>query len=114
MPQPSNKPNSSQQYAQLQPFVQKEIDTAIQAALKDQLKNFQYQLTSSTNHAHKGGGDSPQINPQNLLPMTILTAVPTYAAPDGTWAFVYNSGKNDIFIYVVRAGVWTNLGYTQL
>lgn len=56
------------------------------------------------------GTDAPQIDPRDLLGFSILSAAPTWSAPNGTIVFTSIAG---VFkIYVRFPGAWKSAALT--
>lgn len=51
-------------------------------------------------HTHNSVDGTPQIDPVNLLPFTVYSAVPTDAAPNGTFKLVYDGTNYRIYFRV--------------
>lgn len=96
----------NQVYASIQPFVETDIRNAIQHLAK----STPYKTNPKPNIRHTGV-DAPRIDPKDLLGFPIVTSVPSYKAPQGTWVFVYNATGPTLYLYVMLNGTWTNLSY---
>lgn len=85
---------------------EQEIQSLVQQQIKEALAVYsqqnQYGLSNIPTHAHTGS-DSAQIDPKNLLGYQVLTAAPTYSAPNGTIILSNVGGVRRIWTRIANA-----------
>jgi len=90
---------------------EQEILKIVNQAIDEKLKSLLYTNKNETPyHIHNGNDGTPQIDPVNLLPFTVYSAVPTDTASNGTFKLVFD-GTNYRLYYRINS-LWKYVALT--
>lgn len=80
---------------------EQDIQNLVENAINQKLASLLFDNKNQTPyHIHNGADGTPQIDPINLLPFTVYSAIPTDTSPNGTFKLVYDGSNYRLYFRV--------------
>lgn len=80
---------------------EQDIQNLVENAINQKLASLLFDNKNQTPyHIHNGADGTPQIDPNNLLPFTVYSAIPTDTSPNGTLKLVYDGSNYRLYFRV--------------